>query len=121
MGINRKAIGSKWVFKIKKNPNGSIIKYKARLVAKGFHQSAGFDFNATFSLVVKPTTIRIVLTVALYHGWKIRQLDINDAFLNRDLKEVYMIHPPGFEDPKAPHLVCKLQKALYGLKQAPRA
>ena len=71
---------------------------------------------------MKHITICIVLTVTAYHGWKIRQLDINNAFLHGDLKkEVYMIPPSGFEDPKAPHLVCKLQKALYGLKQAPRA
>ena len=75
-------IGCRWVYKVKENPNGSVRKYKARLVAKGFHQQVGFDFNETFSPVVKPTTIRIVLTIALSRGWSVRQLDINNAFLN---------------------------------------
>ena len=81
----RKTIGCKWVFKVKENSNGTINKYKVRLVAKGFHQVAGFDFNETFSPVVKPTTIRVVLTIALANNWVVRQLDINNAFLNGDL------------------------------------
>ena len=113
----RKTIGCKWVFKVKENSNGTINKYKVRLVAKGFHQVVGFDFNETFSPVVKPTTIRVVLTIALAKNWVVRQLDINNAFLNRDLQEeVFMEQPPGFVDTKQPHLVCKLHKSLYGLK-----
>lgn len=117
----RKASGCKWVYRIKENPNGSINKYKARLVAKGFHQQHGLDFTETFSPVVKPATIRIILTLALTHRWHIQQIDINNAFLNGFLsEEIYMLQPPGFEA-KNKHLVCKLNKALYGLKQAPRA
>lgn len=67
----RRAIGCKWVFKVKEKPDGSIDRYKTRLVAKGFHQQAGFDFNETFSPVVKPTTIQIVLSVAVTQGWSI--------------------------------------------------
>lgn len=115
-------IGCRWVYKVKENPNGSVRKYKARLVAKGFHQQVGFDFNETFSPVVKPTTIRIVLTIALSRGWSVRQLDINNAFLNGILQEeVFMSQPQGFVDEKHPEYVCRLHKALYGLKQAPRA
>ena len=72
--------------------------------------------------MIKQPIIRIVLTVALFHGWKIRQLDISNSCLNKDLKEeVYIMQPTGFEDPKAPHLVCILLKAFYALKQALRA
>uniref|UniRef100_A0A803NMC5 Reverse transcriptase Ty1/copia-type domain-containing protein n=1 Tax=Cannabis sativa TaxID=3483 RepID=A0A803NMC5_CANSA len=118
----RTPIGCKWVYKIKLNADGTINKFKARLVAKCFHQQLGFDFTKTFSLVVKPVTIRIVLSLALAKGWCIQQLDINNAFLNGDLKEeVYMTQAPSFELPDAPHLVCKLNKAIYGLKQAPKA
>lgn len=94
---------------------------KARLMVKGFHQKEGFDFIETFSLVVKPLTIRLVVTIALSKGWHMRQIDVDNAFLNGDLKEeVYMVQPQGFESSNH-RLVCKLHKALYGLKQAPRA
>ncbi|PNY08092.1 histone deacetylase [Trifolium pratense] len=117
---NRKAIGCKWVFRTKENPDGSINKLKARLVAKGFHQLQGFDFNETFSPVIKPITIRLILSLAISYKWPLKQLDVNNAFLNGSLdEEVYMVQPQGFEVSDS-SLVCKLNKALYGLKQAPR-
>ena len=117
---NRKPIGCKWVFRVKHNSDGSVSKYKARLVPKGFHQQPGFDFKETFSPVVKPITIRTILTLATSFHWDLQQIDINNAFLNGKLeKTVYMQQPPGFEHDS--NLVCKLNKALYGLKKAPRA
>lgn len=92
-------VGCKWVFRIKRHSNGDIQHYKARLVAKGFHQNPGIDLFKTFSLDVKASTIRIVLSIAVSQGWSLCQLDLNNAFLNGTLTEdVYMAQPPGFVD-----------------------
>ncbi|KAG8474391.1 hypothetical protein CXB51_033766 [Gossypium anomalum] len=93
----RKVIGCKWLFKVKKNPDGTIARHKARLVAKGCSQALGCDFKETFSPVVKPATIRVILSVAVSKGWKLRQVDVSNAFLNGDLTdEVFMQQPPGY-------------------------
>lgn len=112
-------VDSKWVFRVKQHSDGTVQRYKARLVAKGFQQTPGLDYFETFSPVVKASTIRVILTLAITYGWDIQQVDINNAFLNGELhEEVYMTQPPGFKDPNRPNHVCKLQKALHGLKQA---
>lgn len=118
---DQNVIGCKWVFCIKRKPDGSIDRYKARLVAKGFHQRPRHDFHETFSPVFKPTTIRVILSLAFARGWPIKQFDVNDAFLHGRLTDdVFMVQPLGFVDPQHPTYVCHLQKSLYGLKQAPR-
>ncbi|GAU50542.1 hypothetical protein TSUD_409860, partial [Trifolium subterraneum] len=111
-----------WIFGHKKNSDGSFERYKARLVGDGRSQVTGVDCDETFSPVVKPATIRTVLTIALSKSWHIHQLDVQNAFLHGDLDEtVYMHHPLGFRNANHPDYVCRLKKSLYGLKQAPRA
>lgn len=119
---SQQPIGCKWVFRVKRNSDGTIAKYKARLVAKGFLQQFGKDYFDTFSPVTKPVTIRTILSIALSQNWPLRQLDVNNAFLHGTLhEEVFMSQPPGFVHPQFPNHICRLRKSLYGLKQAPRA
>lgn len=115
-------VGCKWIFRTKRKSDGSIDGFKALLVAKGFHQHPRVDYHDTFNPVVKPTTVRIVLSIAVNRSWTLRQLDVNNAFLQGHLSDdVCMYQPPGFVDKDNPTYVCKLHKAIYGLKQAPRA
>ena len=119
---NTNIVGSKWVFRIKYLPYGSVERFKARLVAKGYTQVPGLDYTDTFSPVVKTTTVRDVLSIAVTNKWPLRQLDVKNALLNGTLIErVHMEQPPGYIDPRFLTHVCLLKKALYGLKQAPRA
>ena len=91
-------------------------------IHRGFTQRPGIDYDETFSPVVKPATVRVVLTLALSRSWPIHQLDIKNAFLHGTLNEtVYAEQPSGFVDSSQPNFVCRLNKSLYGLKQAPRA
>ncbi|CAA7052678.1 unnamed protein product [Microthlaspi erraticum] len=117
-----KAIGLKWVFKLKRNSDGSINKHKARLVAKGYAQRYGVDYEEVFAPVARLETIRLLISLAAASGWEIHHLDVKTAFLHGDLKEtVFVKQPEGFEEIGQEEKVCKLNKALYGLKQAPRA
>jgi hypothetical protein len=111
-------IDCRWVYKIKRKLDGTIDRYKARLVAKGFKQRYGVDYEDNFTPVVKPATIRLVLSMAISQGWSLRQLDVHNALLNGVLEEVvYMKQPPGYQDDKdLPYHICKLDKAIYGLK-----
>jgi len=115
-------VTGKWIFKHKFNADGTSERYKARWVLRGFTQRPGVDFAETFSPVVKPATVRTVLSLALARHWPIHQLDVKNAFLHGTLSEtVFCAQPSGFEDPAHPDFVCRLNKSLYGLKQAPRA
>ena len=119
---HHRLVGNKWVFRVKSNIDGSVAKYKARLVAKGFQQIERVNYFETFSPVVKVATVRVVLSLVVMNQWQIRQVDVNNVFLNGDLiEEVYMSQPEGFIDSKRLDFVCKLHKALDDLKQAPQA
>ena len=111
----------KWVYKVKRGPDGQIQRFKARLVAKGFRQIEGVDFHEVFAPVSKHASLRTFLAKVAVEDLELHQLDVKTAFLNGDLEEViYMQQPPGFEQ-GGPRIVCLLRKSLYGLKQAPRA
>ncbi|CAI7819021.1 unnamed protein product [Closterium sp. NIES-54] len=115
----RKAITSKWLFKIKSDADGNIERYKSRLVAKGYQQKEKIDYKELFAPVVKPTTLRTLLAGAAIKGWVVKQVDVTTAFLNGVLeKEIFMAQPEGFDDGSG--RVLKLKRALYGLKQASR-
>jgi hypothetical protein len=117
-----RAIGLKWVFKIKKNEHGEVVKHKARLVAKGYVQRQGIDYEEVFAPVARMESVRVILAVATHQGWAIHHMDVKSAFLNGNLsKEVYVVQPPGFSVAGHEKKVLRLHKALYGLKQAPRA
>lgn len=110
-------VGCRWVFKTKLHSDGALERLKARLVAKGSTPVPGVDFTETYSPVIKPTTIRVVLIVALAHKWDIQQLDVKNAFLHGKLSErVYMEQPPGFNDVDLPDHTCHLKWTLYGLR-----
>ena len=90
-------------------------------MAKGFHQQYGIDFDETFSPMIKPPTVRIILSLAVQFNWPFRQLDVRNAFLHGVLKEeVYIVQSPGYVDPIFPNHVFRLHKSLYGFKQAPK-
>ncbi|GJU66090.1 retrovirus-related pol polyprotein from transposon TNT 1-94, partial [Tanacetum coccineum] len=112
----------KWIYKVKLDELGGILKNKARLVARGYRQEEGIDFEESFAPVARLEAIRIFLAFAAHMNMVVYQMDVKTAFLNGNLREeVYVSQPDGFVDPDNPNHVYKLKKALYGLKQAPRA
>ena len=116
-----KPLGSKWVFKRKMKPDGTIDKYKARLVIKGYRQKEGEDYFDTYSPVSRINSIRLILAIAALRNLEVHQMDVKTAFLNGDLEEeIYMEQPEGCVVPGQERKVCKLVKSLYGLKQAPK-
>ncbi|GKC36909.1 retrovirus-related pol polyprotein from transposon TNT 1-94 [Tanacetum coccineum] len=115
-------IALKWIYKVKLDEYGDVLKNKARLVAKGYRQEEGIDFEESFAPVARIEAIRIFIANAASKNMTIYQMDVKTAFLNGELKEeVYVSQPEGFVDPDHPTHVYRLKKALYGLKQAPRA
>nr|GEZ68890.1 putative ribonuclease H-like domain-containing protein [Tanacetum cinerariifolium] len=118
----KRAIGTKWVYKNKKDEIGIVIRNKARLVAQGHTQEEGIDYKEVFAPVVRIEAIRLFLAYASFVGFMVYQMDVKSAFLYGTIEEeVYVCQPLWFEDPDHPDKVCKVVKALYGLHQAPRA
>ncbi|GKE13934.1 putative ribonuclease H-like domain-containing protein [Tanacetum coccineum] len=118
----KRAIGSKWVYRNKKNERGIMIRNKARLVVQGHTQEEGIDYDEVFASVARIEAIRLFLAYALYKDFVVYQMDEKSVFLYGKIKEeVYVCQPPGFEDLKFFDRVYKVEKALYGLHQAPRA
>jgi hypothetical protein len=118
----KKAIGSKWVFTVKRNKDNEVIRWKARLVVQGFGQTYGVDYFDTFAPTVRYKSVKWLLALAAQHDYEIKQIDYDTAFLNAELQEeVYMKLPPGYRPPgSSRHHVWRLLRAFYGLKQAPR-
>ena len=117
----RKAIGNKWVLKIKRKANDTIERYKACIVTEGYTQHEGIDYEETFSPVVCFTSIRLILAIVASLDLELHQMDVNTTFLNGELEEeIYMEQPIGFIKEGHEHKVCRLLKSIYGLKQSLR-
>nr|GEX67428.1 hypothetical protein [Tanacetum cinerariifolium] len=115
-------IGTKWVLKNKKDERGIMIRNKARLVAQGYTQEEGIDYKEVFAPVVRIEAIRLFLSYASFMGFIVYQMDVKSTFLYGTIdEEVYVMQPPGFQDPEFPNRVYKVEKAMYGLHQALRA
>ena len=111
----KKAIGSKWVYKVKTNGDGTIERYKARLVAQGFNQKFGSGYDETFSPVVRQESLRTLIALSAQRGLELHHVDVATAFLNGTLEEeVYMEQPKGYEESRGEYLVCRLRKSILG-------
>ncbi|GJW53158.1 putative ribonuclease H-like domain-containing protein [Tanacetum coccineum] len=116
------AIGTKWVYRNKKDERGIVVRNKARLVAQGYTQEEGIDYDEVFAPVARIEAIRLFLAYASFMGFIVYQMDVKSAFLYCTIEEeVYVCQPPGFEDPQFPHKFYKVEETLCGLHQAPRA
>jgi hypothetical protein len=118
---SRKVISSQWVFKVKRNADGSVEHYKVHVVAQGFSQRLGIDFNETFAPTTKWTALRVIFALTALENWELESVDISNTYLNGELKdvEVYMLQPEGFAEKDDTWVACLL-KGLYGLKQGGR-
>ncbi|GJW08449.1 putative ribonuclease H-like domain-containing protein [Tanacetum coccineum] len=118
----KKAIGTKWVYRNKKDERGIVVKNKARLVAQGYKQEEGIDYDEVLAPIARIEAIRLCLAYASFMNFLMYQMDVKSVFLYGTIEEeVYVSQPPGFVDPEFPEKVYKVEKALYGLHQAPKA
>ncbi|GKA12079.1 putative ribonuclease H-like domain-containing protein [Tanacetum coccineum] len=118
----KRAIGTKWLYRNRKDERGIMIKNKARLVAQGYTQEEGIDYDEVFAPVARIEAIRLFLAYASFKDFVVYQMNVKSAFIYGKIEEeVYVCQPPGFEDLDFPDRVYKVEKALYGLHQAPRA
>ncbi|GKF15178.1 putative ribonuclease H-like domain-containing protein, partial [Tanacetum coccineum] len=116
----KRAIGTKWVFRNKKDERGIVVRNKERLVVQGYTQEKGIDYDEVFAPVARIEAIRLFLAYASFMGFIMYRMDVKSAFLYGTIEEeVYVCQPLGFEDPQFPDKVYKVEKALYGLHQAP--
>ena len=114
-----KSIGSKQIFKTKRDSKDNIVRYKAHLVTKGSTQKEGIDYKETFLLVSSKDSFRIIMALMAHYDLKLHQMDVKTAFLNGNIDEtIYMVQPENFESNDSKQLVCKLKRSIYGLKQA---
>nr|GEX60567.1 retrovirus-related Pol polyprotein from transposon TNT 1-94 [Tanacetum cinerariifolium] len=117
-----RAIGTKWIYRNKKDERGIVVRNKVRLVAQGYTQEEGIDYDEVFSPVARIEAIRLSLAYASFKDFVVYQMDVKSAFMYGKIEEeVYVCQPPGFKDPEFPDRVYKVEKALYCLHQAPRA
>ncbi|KAI5323350.1 hypothetical protein L3X38_032422 [Prunus dulcis] len=115
---SQKLVGSKWIFKTKKDKDGRIERLKARLVAKGFTQREGIDYTEMFSPVSTKDYFRIIMALVVHYDLLLHQMDVKITFLSRELEEENFVRQPEeFTKEGKEHMVCKLDKAIYGLKQ----
>ncbi len=118
---SQNVVGSRWVYKVKRNEDGTVDRFKARLVAQGYAQTKGTDYEEVFSPVAKHTSLRTLLALANKYDLEVHQMDVKTAFLNGELDyDIYMAQPEGFVNEHKPKHVCKLRKSIYGLKQSAR-
>jgi hypothetical protein len=119
---NKDVVSSKWIYKIKHATNGSIEIHKVRFAAHGFSQKEGIEYEETFALVARYSSIRTIIALATKMKWKLHHMDVKTTFLNGVLEEeLYIEEPQGFEVEYIKTHVCRLKKYMYRLKQDPKA
>ena len=119
LSSSRKALKNKWVYKLKRGPDGEIVRHKTRWVVRGFEQRVGIDFNETFAFVVKLMSYKAIFAMTAALNYEIEQMNVKTAFLYENIEEnIYIEQLTGFSTDDT--LICKLKKVLYDLKQSPR-